>query len=221
MDIQAALKEVRSLAESDPFNDELWTANGDVRLDALEKLVGSSVSRQNVLDVAPSFSRKNMVLPGDDASPSLAAVDPGAEGAGEPSALERFLDGDYRTPRDFIRFASGLNDEGLADLISLIENNQIEAQKRITELNEFLNESRGYRSLARQIQGDRTPNNTTQDAIRDYLEASKRNRAQKFSTAEEAAKLYRSRDLDPRSQLDRAMARKSGRGGQRPGVKLF
>lgn len=60
MDIKAALMQM------DAFDDNQWTADGAPKLDALSELVGEKVKRQDVMDVAPEFSKDNMVVPSDE-----------------------------------------------------------------------------------------------------------------------------------------------------------
>lgn len=59
-----------ALAQLSPGNADHWTGDGLPRLDVMKELVGSPVSRQQVTEAAPSFSKANAVL----------------EGAGEESA---------------------------------------------------------------------------------------------------------------------------------------
>ena len=53
---------LESLTNLDPENKDHWTANGQPLLSA----VGEGVSRQQILDVAPLFSRENPVLPDEE-----------------------------------------------------------------------------------------------------------------------------------------------------------
>lgn len=55
-----------ALAELDGMDDDQWTADGAPKIDAVSGLVGDKVSRQDIIDAAPEFSRENMVLPQDE-----------------------------------------------------------------------------------------------------------------------------------------------------------
>lgn len=64
--IQEALKQL------DPANDDHWTADGLPRMDAVEKLVGSSdITREDVTNAAPDFTR--------DTARDLEVVEPSEE----------------------------------------------------------------------------------------------------------------------------------------------
>jgi hypothetical protein len=58
MNIQEALMSL------DSFDDDQWTADGAPKLGAVKDALGESVTRQQVIDVAPEFSRENMEIEG-------------------------------------------------------------------------------------------------------------------------------------------------------------
>jgi hypothetical protein len=65
------LEAVRSL---DPQNDEHWTADGQPRLDAVENKLGGDVSRKDVTNAAPDFTRtvaRELVDVDDDGEPPI------------------------------------------------------------------------------------------------------------------------------------------------------
>lgn len=93
-DIKAAL------AKLDPANDEHWTTDGLPRLDAVEAMVGSAVSRKDITNAAPEFTRgvaqsvvdeardEETAGPTDDEDDPLgngaASVDPLSPGSVQP-----------------------------------------------------------------------------------------------------------------------------------------
>ena len=72
MDIREALSQL------DSMNDDHWTGDNVPRLDVLSDLVGRKVTRKEVFDAAPKFSRSSMEIPTEP------KADSGAEGEGEP-----------------------------------------------------------------------------------------------------------------------------------------
>lgn len=53
---------VDSLAKLDPNNDEHWTTNGDPLLNVVKDLHGSAVTRAQINEAVPGFSRSNFNL---------------------------------------------------------------------------------------------------------------------------------------------------------------
>ncbi|MCK5612907.1 hypothetical protein KAR91_64130 [Candidatus Pacearchaeota archaeon] len=73
---------LEALSQLDPQNDDHWTANGSPRMDAIEELIGdSSVTRADVTNAAPEFSRE-VALAAAAAAPE-GEPDPAPEGEGE------------------------------------------------------------------------------------------------------------------------------------------
>ena len=73
---------LKALGELDAGNDAHWTASGLPSMAELERRVDeSSITREQVTDIAPDFTRKRRVLP-DDAPP----VDAAQAGAGNDNA---------------------------------------------------------------------------------------------------------------------------------------
>lgn len=53
---------VNSLAQLDPSNDEHWTTNGDPLLNVVKDIHGSAVTRAQINEAVPGFSRSNFHL---------------------------------------------------------------------------------------------------------------------------------------------------------------
>ena len=130
------LEAVRAL---DPQNDEHWTADGLPRLDAVENLLGSDVSRKTVTDAASSFTRAAaQELAEAEPLTGEETGDPLAEGSveSEPTASEEI--GDPLA-------------EGSADLEAELDAEIQGAQERIQAIREGLDE--GKRVLL-EVEGD-------------------------------------------------------------------
>lgn len=72
-----------ALANLDQLNDAHWTSDGAPRLDVLAKLVGAPVTRQQIRDIAPEFTRERPTVP--TVPPTVATPAPAAP-APEPAA---------------------------------------------------------------------------------------------------------------------------------------
>lgn len=77
-------KLTESLLKLDVNNDDHWTTDGAPRLDALEAIHGSAVSRGDVTVAAPKFSRKNPTV--DATAPAATAPAQAAKAAPAPTA---------------------------------------------------------------------------------------------------------------------------------------
>lgn len=200
MDIKEALSQL------DTLNDEHWTANGDVRLDAVEKLVGKKVSRQELINVAPHFNRSNVEVP-DEPKADEPAQD-------EASPFEELL-----SPRDFAASISGLDLDELRDIRDLTDKMLDENLKMISDLQEMGKVLKIHKMLVNKEVNRIAPDVDNQTAIRQHLERQIEERAKRYEQFAQVKQMMRESKIghiDPRSVIDRAMARKTARGGNRP-----
>lgn len=77
-------------------------------------------------------------------------------------------------------------------------------------------ELRGYAKIVRQAIKAAFPNSTNQDAIRAYIDSQNKERLERAKRRDEALRHLSAKDMDPRSPIDQAMARKTKRGTNRP-----
>lgn len=54
---------IEKLQDLDPDNDEHWTQDGAPRMAVIEESLGNEVTREQINEAAPQFSRENFVLP--------------------------------------------------------------------------------------------------------------------------------------------------------------
>ena len=66
-----------ALQSLDVENDEHWTQDGQARLDVLKEMVGSQVTRDDIKEVAPKFTRANNVVTSDKQPDNPFAEDAG------------------------------------------------------------------------------------------------------------------------------------------------
>lgn len=125
-----------------PDNDEHWTADGLPRLDAVENLLGASVTRKQLTNAAPDFNRAmaqsvvdEAASRGDDTEPSdTDKTQPDAnpqspEDQGETDTATA----DVSEPDDFDPLAEGPGDEE-AELDEAIQ----EAQDRVSAIQQAM-----------------------------------------------------------------------------------
>ena len=217
MDIKEAL------ASLDALDDEQWTQDGAPKTDVVSELVGHKVSRAEIIEAAPKFSRENMVLEdekaNDDEKEPEVEADPD-ETVIDNSVLEAFAEMDPMLPEELAAKVLSKIDPMQLESVEklLIEQIAVSAakQKDIDEMNRRLKLSLATTRLwIKRL----VPDMNNQQAIQEYIKQSQANRAAKNSAIQQilgGAKLSDLVKLDPRAAIDRAFARKTARGGNRP-----
>lgn len=213
MDIKEAL------ASLDALDDEQWTQDGAPKTDVVSELVGHKVSRAEIIEAAPKFSRENMVLEDDDKKEPEVKTET-EETVIDNSVLEAFAEMDPMLPEELAAKVLSKIDPMQLESVEklLIEQIAVSAakQKEIDEMNRRLKLGLATTRLwIKQL----VPDMNNQQAIQEYIKRSQANRAAKNSAIQQilgGAKLSDLVKLDPRAAIDRAFARKTARGGNRP-----
>lgn len=195
---------VRSL---DPQNSEHWTADGQPRLDAVENLLGSGVTRKQVTDAAPNFTQ------------TVAQELAGAPEGGEPPVDEPPVEGAEAEAAsqtdEIVTSNDGINEddplaEGPADLEAELDAAIAKQREQIDQIRQGLEKGRAAldeeeAELARMVdEKDRAfPPMSQAEAIKRFQQ-------------NELAKRVAAAQGSGASPLDRAMkaARKPRRAGQ-------
>lgn len=213
---------IKALKSLDPSNADHWTADGAPVVAVVAELIkDKKLTRAQITEAAPSFTRENPTLPGDtvDVSslPSLDSLPPE-----EQAQVNAILDDETpfnQPPADEQDDAEGIPPTELqlaqAEVARLTakvteKNNAIEAAKKeaTAAVEELVRAEERVQAL--------TPNNTHQSAIQSYIAAQQEQRARR---AEQRNAMFAGLDpksLDPRSPIDQAFARKTARGTARP-----
>lgn len=210
MDIREAL------AKLDTMENEHWTADGAPKIDAVKDLLNRNVTRQEITDAAPKFSRENPII--EDEPEQAPEVTESTEEPAEQdrSILEQLAEAGPVPLPDFLALLKDVPSDQLNDLLTLQLGQQqtlIEYRKRVEEMDYSLRNAmvQVRARISREI-----PDVNNQQAIRDYLKSQQATRAAKHAVTSEILKEIDMKQLDPRSAIDRAMARRTARGTQRP-----
>lgn len=140
-----------------PGNDEHWTADGLPRLDAVENLLGASVTRKQLTNAAPDFNRamaqsvvEEAASQGDAEQPDADTVEPDADPqpSEDPGATDTATV-DAGGPDDFDPLAEGPGDEE-AELDEAIQ----EAQDRVSAIQRALEQGKLALAEAEQVLAD-------------------------------------------------------------------
>lgn len=140
-----------------PGNDEHWTADGLPRLDAVENLLGASVTRKQLTNAAPDFNRAMAQSVVDEATSQGDAEQPDTDKAGpdaDPQPLGDPDETDTATADagghdDFDPLAEGPGDEE-AELDEAIQ----EAQDRVSAIQRALEQGKLVLAEAEQVLAD-------------------------------------------------------------------
>lgn len=140
-----------------PGNDEHWTADGLPRLDAVENLLGASVTRKQLTNAAPDFNRamaqsvvEEAASQGDAEQPDADTAEPDADpqSSEDPGATDTATV-DAGGPDDFDPLAEGPGDEE-AELDEAIQ----EAQDRVSTIQQALEQGKLALAEAEQVLAD-------------------------------------------------------------------
>lgn len=207
MDIREALSKL------DTLDNDQWTGNGDPKIDAVKELLGRSVTRQEIVDAAPNFNRENPIV--EDSTTEDPLEDPIVDEV-DRSNLEAIINAEPMETSAFLVALAAIPADQLEDLMQVLRDQEqrvIEYRKRVEEMALRIRQSMMYTKA--RIQRE-VPDIDNQKAIRDYLDSQQRTRAAKHALTHAVLKGIDLKQLDPRAAIDRAMARKTQRGNQRP-----
>lgn len=210
-----------ALTQLDALDDEQWTQDGAPKTDVVSELVGKKVSRAEIIEAAPKFSRENQDLMIEETKeleqspivePSAASID--------MTLLEAFSEMEPMLPQELAgKVLKDLPKELLPEVEKLLIGQIAELAARQKEIDEV------GRKLKLSLATTRTwikaliPDMSNQQAIQAYIRSSAENRNAKAKAVHDALGGMKITDLvklDPRAAIDRAFARKTARGVQRP-----
>ena len=204
------------LATLDTLDDKLWTSDGLPMVDAVKELLGRPVTRQEIVDAAPKFTRQNPELdlePEEQSQPTVQnTVEP------EPVDLSDALSVEPMDPNRFLAFLDRVPTSQLQELKDGLD----DRKKQFRDLRGKLDEYDRLTNIATTMVKARIqreiPDISETEATQAYLKSQADLRARKKAFTNEILKGVKLSELDPRAPIDRAFARKTARGTQRPGT---
>ena len=136
MDIKEAL------ASLDALDDEQWTQDGAPKTDVVSELVGHKVSRAEIIEAAPKFSRENMVVEDETDGDEKETETETEETVLDNSVLEAFAEMEPMLPEELAAKVLSKIDPMQLESVEklLIEQIAVSAakQKEIDEMNRRL-----------------------------------------------------------------------------------
>jgi hypothetical protein len=206
MDIREALSNL------DPFNDDQWTAEGAPKIDVLKELLGRPVTRQEITDAAPHFTRENFMFE-DPAAPAEEFLP-----TFDAAVLVDFAEKEPMDVNSFLGFLATVPKEGLTYLQEILRKQQADVAASRKKLEDQDFNIRGAMVYTKARITREIPDISEAEANRRYIAKQQELRAAKHAATVALLKGVDLKSLDPRSAIDRAMARKTTRGNQRPNV---
>ncbi len=238
MDIKEALSQL------DPLNDDHWTSDGAPRMDAIEAIVGDkSITRKDVVNAAPDFTREKAGRPSEDDDQSEAQENSGEQEQQQPNPDDEQggandqqdpdLDEQDQDEQDqddapeleiptglseaeFFRWMLTVHPDNLLELEETLKDQINQIAQGIEQAKEVMARTRRAATATRQRISQVVPGSSNQEAIGDFIKAQAAARAAKVARRNEILKGVKPDELDPRAPIDAAMARKTKRGTQRP-----
>ena len=219
MDIKEAL------AQLDSMEDSHWTADGAPAVDAVSAIMEKKVTRAEITNAAPKFSRENMDLTEVETTNAVSEEGQGQEEVIvdeelDTSVLEEFVDMEPMLPNELAdKVLSKINPKLLPEVERMLTEQiaMVEAEER--EVEEMKRKLKLGKALTQTWIKQLIPDMSNQEAIQAYIRSSAANRAAKAAEIPRVLGGLKPADiakLDPRAAIDRAFARKTARGGQRP-----
>lgn len=207
-----------ALMQMDALDDDQWTADDVPKLTAISEAVGKKVSRQDVVDAAPEFTRNNMVVLEEPPEEEEPQDEPQEEPdlKSDLSVLRDYTIGEPLTERDFITFLMRVNSLDLPGLETVLIEQLDQASKAVSVAEELRNRVKLSLAYTKNRVKREIPDMSNQQAIQSFIKSQAASRADKILRTRKILQGVDLKSLDPRAAIDRAMARKTTRGTQRP-----
>jgi hypothetical protein len=207
MDIKEALGQLDTLEDSN------WTDDGAPAIEAVSSLLGRKVTRAEIIEAAPKFSRENTDLSGVTPAPKT-------EQNSNASLLKIFSEMEPMLPEELAQKILSKIDPKLLPEIEIMLGQQLQAiEQKEKEVEEMKRRVKLGRALTQAWIKRLIPDISNQQAIQEYIRSSNARRAEKAAEINRVLGGLKPADiakLDPRAAIDKAFARKTARGSQRP-----
>lgn len=213
-----------ALGQLDTMEDEHWTEDGSPAVSAVSEIMGQKVTRKEITDAAPKFTRENTDLTEIEPEGEPNAVS--EEGKEEveqeldASILEEFADMEPMLPNELAeKVLSKVDPRLLPEIDSMLALQMQAVEAKESEVEEMKRRVKLGRALTQTWIKQLVPDMSNQEAIQAYIRSSQASRAEKAAEISKVLgglKPEQIAKLDPRAAIDKAFARKTARGGQRP-----
>lgn len=221
-----------ALQQLDVDNDEQWTADGLPKVDVVSELVDETVTRKDIIDAAPQFTRENPEVETEDSQET-------STNSSEESSNETETDVstdtedlnlnpielEYVTVSDPVAFSQvhlqGRTKEEIETLLNTIDADEVTSQRKIADEKNRLEKINDVRSVVRTYYDTLFPGPTFEENQKSVINSeANRRRDNALKTQSIVGKLTEKdvQELSGMSPVDFALRRKTGFGVNRPSV---
>lgn len=165
---------LEALRQLDGMDDSHWTGDGAPKVDVVKNLSGlESLTRQNIIDAAPQFSRENMELEGgDDAETETGTEEVAADE--RITIVDLFLADEELTPNSVIQMLaqySTKEDAGiLNEMVEFMAEKQMETERQVEAMIKHRNDVNIIKMMVQSHRDAVKPPQTHEEANRAYLD---------------------------------------------------
>lgn len=207
-----------ALGMLDTIDDEVWTSDGLPKIDAVKDLLGRPVTRQEIVDAAPKFTRQNSDLGPDPEDEAEVETQDQPIDERQPIDFEDFFQSEPKDVNTFLSFMDRVPTSQLQELKDGLDGQRKSFQDMRSKLDEYDRRVSGALQMVKSRISREIPDISDREANQNYLQSQAALRAKKKEATNQLLKGIKLSDLDPRAPIDRAFARKTARGTQRPGT---
>ena len=215
-------KLIQVLREMDPLDDDQWTTDGAPRMGYVQEATGNaSLTRKEVVEAAPDFNRETAGNP-DELLMNKAqeTTDLDSETLPDPELPEDDED-DEEVPMpvdlmSFLENISRFNETQLEQAKLSLSRAMDQCDVEIEDIKKHRRKLMEAVEVVAKHLKILNPNSSPTTAIRAYIESQNADRARRVGRRLEVMKHLDPKDIDPRAPIDRAFARKTQRGTDRP-----
>lgn len=206
-----------ALSQLDTLDDDLWTSEGYPKIDAVKELLGRSVTRQEIVEASPQFSRSNPIVEEEKLNEEASEDQPKVVFSDDPDLISNFSQKEPVDVNSFLGFLNTVPTDQLEELKSVLDKQKQGVRDSRSKLDEYELRINGALTMTKARIKREIPDISDREANQDYLKSQAELRAKKKMATAELLKGMDISSLDPRAPIDRAFARKTARGTQRPG----
>ena len=191
---------LKALQELDVLDDDNWTTDGAPLVDVVSKIVGEAVTRRDIVEASPAFSRSN---------PSGEVIE-SEEETTDPEEASTDKNQDVSVALNKMSF------EELQDVYDNLAEQRLKNEKAVEALKEEGAKLKLQQGEVKVWLHSFKENSSDTSAIQDYIKSQTAARADRAARRNKVLQHISPKDMDPRAPIDAAMSRKTNRGTARP-----
>jgi hypothetical protein len=126
-----------ALSQLDTLDDDLWTSEGYPKIDAVKELLGRSVTRQEIVEAAPQFSRSNPIVEEEKLDEEASEDQPKVVFSDDPDLISNFSQKEPIDVNSFLGFLNTVPTDQLEELKSVLDKQKQGVRDSRSKLDEY------------------------------------------------------------------------------------